>query len=113
MGQKRGAGAAGNQGEGRGPGRAEGVGLTPAGAGEAAASASVEEALRRLEELAKRLEEGDLDLQTSLALYREARQLHASCVRALTAAEEELQILLADDRLVPEKLGAEEEGNEG
>jgi len=75
-----------------------------AGSTEAAAAAarSFEGALRRLEEIARHLEEGDLDLQASLALYREARELHGYCVARLSEAEQELQILLADDRLVPE-----------
>ena len=73
-----------------------------------------EVALRRLEEIARHLEEGDLDLQASLALYREARELHGFCVARLTEAEQELQVLLADDRVVPESRvpssGAQDEG---
>jgi exodeoxyribonuclease VII small subunit len=53
----------------------------------------LEVALRRLEEIAGQLESGELDLETSLRLYREARELHGACVRRLTAAEREVRIL--------------------
>jgi len=63
---------------------------------------SLEAALQRLEEIAVRLETGSLDLETSLALYREARDLHAACVARLAAAEHDLQILMADGSLQAE-----------
>jgi exodeoxyribonuclease VII small subunit len=69
------------------------------GAGEAL---TLEAALKRLEEIAARLETGSLDLETSLALYREARDLHAICVTKLAAAEHDLQILMADGSLQAE-----------
>ncbi len=70
----------------------------------------IEAALSRLEEIARTLEEGKLDLQTSLNLYREAKGLHGWCVERLAAAEAEMQVLLADGRLAPEKWTAENGG---
>ncbi len=69
---------------------------------------SLEEALRRIEEIATRLETGSLDLESSLALYREARDLHAFCVARLAAAERDLQILMADGEIRPEGREADE-----
>jgi exodeoxyribonuclease VII small subunit len=71
---------------------------------------SLEVALRRIEEIAGRLETGTLDLEASLALYREARDLHALCVAKLAAAEHELQILMADGQIRPEGPVAGEPG---
>ena len=94
----------------------------PEGTGEAGAPSagakessgrSFEEALKRLEQIADRLERGDLDLRDSLTLYKEARALHAFCAAQLSAAEEELRLLLADDRLVPESLAERGEEGEG
>jgi exodeoxyribonuclease VII small subunit len=64
-------------------------------AGEAGPPA-MEELLQRLEAIATRLESGGLPLEDALALYREARDLHAACVARLGEAERELQILMAD-----------------
>ena len=63
---------------------------------------TLEAALARIEEIAGRLETGALDLETSLALYREARDLHALCVARLAAAEHDLQILMSDGTIRPE-----------
>jgi exodeoxyribonuclease VII small subunit len=63
---------------------------------------TLEGALGRIEEIAGRLETGALDLETSLALYREARDLHAFCVARLAAAEHDLQILMSDGTIRPE-----------
>ena len=57
---------------------------------------TLEETLQRLEAIAARLESGGLPLEEALALYREARDLHAGCVARLGEAERELQILMAD-----------------
>jgi exodeoxyribonuclease VII small subunit len=69
---------------------------------------TLEAALRRIEEIAARLETGTLDLEASLALYREARDLHAFCVGKLAAAEHELEILMADGQIRPEGPAAAE-----
>ena len=70
---------------------------------------TLEAALKRLEEIAARLETGNLDLATSLVLYREARDLHAVCVARLAAAEHDLQILMADGSLETERAPEEPE----
>jgi exodeoxyribonuclease VII small subunit len=64
---------------------------------------TLEAALARIEEIAGRLETGTLDLETSLALYREARELHAFCVARLAAAEHDLQILMSDGSIHAEE----------
>jgi exodeoxyribonuclease VII small subunit len=78
------------------------------------ADLKVEEALGRLEEIADELEGGDLDLERSLARFREARALYGHCVARLTAAEREVRILMADGSTVAagadEDLGGEPEG---
>jgi exodeoxyribonuclease VII small subunit len=74
----------------------------------------VEEALSLLEEIADQLEDGDLDLEHSLARFREARALYAHCIAKLTAAESEMRILMADGSTAAaaedEDLGLEPEG---
>lgn len=83
--------------------------MTDARSGGAGEELTLEAALTRLEEIAVRLETGSLDLETSLALYREARDLHAVCVTRLAAAEHDLQILMADGTLRPEGAPGESE----
>jgi len=65
----------------------------------------LEVALARLEEIAAQLEVGELDLEASLALYREARELHGACVERLAQAEQELAVLLEDGRLASDPHG--------
>ncbi len=83
--------------------------------GRAITDLPIEEALGRLEEIADELEEGDLDLERSLARFREARALYAHCVARLTAAEREVQILMNDGSIEaadPDgELGGEGEGD--
>lgn len=62
----------------------------------------VEDALARLEEIARELEEGSLDLEQSLAHYREARGLHAQVVARLTRVEEEVRTLMEADGIAQE-----------
>ncbi len=77
----------------------------PVGEVHAAGEVPLEQALRRLEEIAGELERGDLDLEGALGLYREARELHAACVARLGEAEHELQILMADGTLRTDETG--------
>ena len=46
-----------------------------------------EENLSRLEEIGKELDEGDLGLEKSIALFEEGIQLSKSCITALQKAE--------------------------
>ncbi len=55
-----------------------------------------EAALERLEEIVKRLEDGDLPLEESLKLFEEGVKLSRLCDERLKAAERRIEILLKD-----------------
>ena len=57
---------------------------------------TVEAVLERLESIAKELEGGGADLERSLKLYREARELYGTCLARLGEAEREVRILMAN-----------------
>ena len=68
------------------------------GNGEAPAPpARFEAALRELEELVESLEQGDLTLEESLARFERGVTLARECRESLAAAEQRVQVLLADD----------------
>jgi exodeoxyribonuclease VII small subunit len=54
---------------------------------------SVEQSLKRLDEIARLLENQNTDLKTSLALYSEAVNLIDSCKNYLTDVEKEIIML--------------------
>jgi len=54
---------------------------------------SFEEAYKRLEEIAKKLEDGDTPLEDSFELYTEGQKLINSCQGILDQAEKRLKIL--------------------
>lgn len=56
----------------------------------------LEEALERLEAIAREMEDDTVDLAGSLKRYKEARSIYTHCVSQLTDAEREVQILMAD-----------------
>ena len=56
---------------------------------------SVDEALDRLEEINRRLEEKDITLQDSLTLYKEGTELAAKVKARLVGVEKELEIINA------------------
>jgi len=66
-----------------------------------------EAALKRLEEIVKKLEGGDLPLDTSLELFEEGIRLSRFCNATLEEAERRVEILLKTDsgepRAVPFK----------
>lgn len=65
---------------------------------------SFEESYERLEEIIHKLEEGQLSLEESLALYEEGVQLARHCERTLDAAELRVTQLLgaaSDDIYLP------------
>lgn len=62
----------------------------------------LEPALERLEAIAAQLEQGGTDLRQALELYREARGLYDRCVAALTEAEKDVRLLMADGQVAPE-----------
>lgn len=71
----------------------------PAGAEQGEAFA-LEDALKRLEQIAQQLEGQSPDLEQGLKLYREARALYERCVATLSAAEQEIRVLMADGKVV-------------
>ncbi len=57
----------------------------------AVADLSFEAALQELEEIVGRLEQGEVDLEDSIALYERGQALKAHCERKLKAAESRLE----------------------
>ncbi len=53
--------------------------------------------LLELENLVEKMEEGDLSLEESLVHFERGIALTRSCQKALTEAEQKIQILLAED----------------
>ncbi|HVO76821.1 MAG TPA: exodeoxyribonuclease VII small subunit [Candidatus Bathyarchaeia archaeon] len=58
---------------------------------------SFEEALGRLDEIVKRLEEGDVPLEESMKLYEEGMRLGSLCRRILSEAEERMKQLTEEN----------------
>ena len=59
---------------------------------------SFEEALRELEGIANRLEEGDLPLEEALQFFEEGVKLSRYCHTKLDEAQKRVEILLKDER---------------
>ena len=66
----------------------------------------LEKSLTELEEIVKKLEDGDLPLEQALKQFEKGVKLSRDCQAALTAAEQRVQVLL-NDRL--EDLPGEDE----
>ena len=56
-----------------------------------------EEAFRRLEDIVKELERGDIPLDDALALYQEGQKYAALCRTKLDVAEQKIKKLVAKD----------------
>jgi exodeoxyribonuclease VII small subunit len=56
---------------------------------------SFEHALKELEDIVGRLEQGEVDLEESIALYERGQALKAHCERKLKAAEGRLEKIVA------------------
>ncbi|UCE17923.1 MAG: exodeoxyribonuclease VII small subunit [Gemmatimonadota bacterium] len=56
------------------------------------ATSEFEMALKRLEEIVRELEKGDLSLEDSLKLFEEGMEMSRTCAQKLTAAKEKLQL---------------------
>ena len=54
---------------------------------------SLEKSLDRLNEIIQTIEDGDVELETALKLYKEGIDLSAYCNENLTVAEEQIEIL--------------------
>ena len=57
---------------------------------------SFEKSLEELETIVNRLEQGDLPLEESLALFEEGIKLSRECRERLTSAERKIQVLMKD-----------------
>ncbi len=57
---------------------------------------SFEEALRRLESIVDRLEEGDMELESALADFEEGVKLTRRCASQLQQAERRIEVLLRE-----------------
>lgn len=57
---------------------------------------SLEESLRRLEEIVDRLEKGEVPLEESIALYEEGLTIARSCAETLQKAELRVKTLAKD-----------------
>ena len=74
-----------------------------------------EAAIAELESIVKKLEEGDLALETSLELYERGVRLSRFCHARLEEAERRVEVLNERGQLrpAPESLGTDEEGGAG
>lgn len=68
-----------------------------------------ETAMKQLETVAKELEKGDLDLDSSVAKFEEGMKLSAKCSELLEAAEKRITILLKDGEKIKEENFIQEE----
>jgi exodeoxyribonuclease VII small subunit len=70
-----------------------------------------EEAFQKLEDIIKRLDEGNLTLEDSLKAFEEGVRLSRHCSRKLDEAEKRVEILLKESggRLTPQPFSLEEE----
>ncbi len=60
-------------------------------------SSNFEKDLQELENLVEKMEEGDLSLEDSLIHFERGIALTRSCQKALSEAEQKIQILMAED----------------
>lgn len=69
-----------------------------------------EESMQKLEEIAKELESGELDLDTSMSKFEEGMKLSKKCNEILENAEKKITILLQKEgELVEENFEQEDE----
>lgn len=77
------------------------------------AKQSFEEALEKLEQITKDLEEGDLSLEDSIKYFDEGVRLARQCSTKLDDAQKKIDILLKkNDRLEPSAFGGLENEND-
>ena len=72
-----------------------------------------EAAIAELESIVKKLEDGDLPLETSLKLYERGVQLSRFCHARLEEAEHRIEILNERGELKPAPAALEEDGDDG
>ena len=68
-----------------------------------------EEAVKQLEDIAKELEKGDLDLDTSVTKFEQGMKLSKQCNQLLENAEKRITILLKDGEDIKEENFMQEE----
>ena len=66
------------------------------GSGAATEDLPFEQALTRLEQVVDRLEQGDLELEASLAAFEEGVGLSKRCASQLGAAEQRIEVLMRE-----------------
>ena len=71
---------------------------------------SFEQAMDRLEEIVRQLEQGDAPLEEALSLFEEGTRLVKKCSTQLDKAEQKVQKLLAGPGDVPQEVPFTEEG---
>jgi exodeoxyribonuclease VII small subunit len=64
-------------------------------------SMSFEQSLRELEEIVARLEQGDVELERSIAIYERGEALRAHCDELLKRAEARVERITLDAKGVP------------
>lgn len=64
-------------------------------------TASFESSLAELEALVDRMEKGDLSLEQALTDFQRGIELSRNCQQALKSAEQQVQILLEQEKLAP------------
>ncbi len=57
------------------------------------ASASFEESIKRLEEIVKELENGDIEIEKALLIFEEGTKLSRLCAKKLSKIERRVEIL--------------------
>ena len=67
-------------------------------AGKPQQALSFEEAMQKLDDSVRRLEEGELDLEESLKVFEEGIQFSRQCNQRLVDAERKVEILLKTDK---------------
>lgn len=73
------------------------------------AGVKFEEAIKKLEEIAKDLESGDLSLDDSVSKFEEGMKLSKTCTKILNDAEKKINILIdSDGELKEEDFSPEE-----
>lgn len=68
-----------------------------------------EDAMSKLEEIATELENGDLNLETSVLKFEEGMQLSKKCCDLLDNAEKRITILINDEEEIKEENFEQEE----
>ncbi len=74
---------------------------------------SYEEAIKRLEEIVRRLEDEDIALEESLSCFQEGIALSRYCREKLAEIEYRVDYLLKEEQAMQEEASGEEENSDG